>query len=59
MGSLVELLSVERATEAESYTLAEEDVVGKSSDTAVVDLDLQDEKWSVYLILKGLTRGEG
>lgn len=40
MGSLVKLLGVERATETQGDALAEEDVVGKGSDTAVVDLDL-------------------
>lgn len=40
VGSLVELLGVERATETQGDTLAEEDVVGKGGNTAVVDLDL-------------------
>lgn len=40
MGSLVELLSVERATETQGDALAEENVVGEGSDTSVVDLDL-------------------
>ena len=40
MGSLVELLGVEGATETQGNTLAEEDVVGKGSNTPVVDLDL-------------------
>jgi hypothetical protein len=40
VGSLVKLLGVERATEAKGNTLAEEDVVGESSDTTVVDLGL-------------------
>ena len=40
MGSLVELLGVERATKTQGNTLAEEDVVGNSGDTAVVDLEL-------------------
>lgn len=40
VGSLVELLGVEGATETQGNTLAEEDVVGEGSNTAVVDLDL-------------------
>jgi hypothetical protein len=40
VGSLVELLGVERATETQGDTLTEEDVVGEGSNTAVVDLDL-------------------
>lgn len=52
MGSLVKLLGVERATETEGHTLAEEDVVGEGSDTAVVDLDLLSKISSVSLIFK-------
>lgn len=40
VGSLVELLGIERATETQGDALAEEDVVGKSGNTTVVDLDL-------------------
>lgn len=40
VGSLVELLGVERATKAEGDALTEENVVGEGSNTAVVDLDL-------------------
>jgi len=40
VGGLVELLGVEGSADAESDALAEEDVVGDSSDTAVVDLGL-------------------
>lgn len=40
VGGLVELLGVERATKTQGDALAEEDVVGKSGNTAVVDLDL-------------------
>lgn len=40
MGSLVELLGVERATKTQGDALSEEDVVGKGSNTTVVDLDL-------------------
>jgi hypothetical protein len=40
VGSLVELLGIEGAAETQGDTLAEEDVVGESGDTAVVDLDL-------------------
>jgi hypothetical protein len=40
VGSLVKLLGVERATETQGDTLTEEDVVGKGSNTTVVDLDL-------------------
>jgi len=40
VGGLVELLGVEGSTDAEGDALAEEDVVGDSSDTAVVDLGL-------------------
>lgn len=41
MGSLVELLGIERATKTQGNALAEENVVGKGGNTAVVDLDLQ------------------
>ena len=40
VGGLVELLGVERGTETEGDTGAEEDVVGNGGDTTVVDLDL-------------------
>ena len=40
VGSLVELLGVEGATEAEGNTLTEEDVVGEGSNAAVVNLNL-------------------
>lgn len=40
MGGLVKLLGIERGTNAESDTGAEQDVVGDSGDTAVVDLAL-------------------
>ena len=40
MGSLVNLLGIERTSETESDALTEENVVGESSNTAVVDLDL-------------------
>lgn len=40
MGSLVKLLGIERTTETQGDTLAEEDVVGNGSDTTVVDLGL-------------------
>jgi hypothetical protein len=40
VGSLVELLGVEGTTETQGNALTEENVVGDSSDTAVVDLGL-------------------
>jgi hypothetical protein len=40
VGSLVKLLGIERATDTESNTGAEEDVVRDCSDTTVVDLGL-------------------
>ena len=40
MGSLVELLGVERTAETQGDALAEENVVGEGSNTTVVDLDL-------------------
>lgn len=40
VGSLVELLGVERATETQGNTLTEEDVVANGGDTTVVELDL-------------------
>lgn len=40
MGGLVELLGIEGGAESEGDTGAEENVVGESSDTTVVDLDL-------------------
>lgn len=48
VGSLVELLGIERATETQGDALAEEDVVGKGGNTTVVDLDLfifENTKW--------------
>lgn len=52
MGSLVELLGVERATETQGDTLTEENVVSKGSNTAVVDLDLG-ERDGVDAVLAG------
>ena len=43
MGGLVELLGIERGTETEGDTRAEENIVGNSSDTTVVDLDLKSQ----------------
>lgn len=40
VGGLVKLLGIERGTDAESDTRAEEDVVGDGGDTTVVDLAL-------------------
>jgi hypothetical protein len=40
VGSLVELLGIKRAADAEGDTGAEEDVVGDGCDTTVVDLGL-------------------
>lgn len=40
MGGLIELLGIEGGAESEGDTGAEENVVGESSDTTVVDLDL-------------------
>lgn len=40
VGGLVKLLGIERGTNAESDTRAEEHVVGDGGDTAVVDLAL-------------------
>ena len=40
MGCLVELLGIERATETEGDTGAEENVVGNGSNTTVIDLNL-------------------
>ena len=40
MGSLVEVLGIERSAQAEGDTRAEEDVVSESGNTAVVDLGL-------------------
>lgn len=52
VGSLVELLGVEGATETQGNTLAEEDVVANGSDTAVVELDLG-ERDGVDAVLGG------
>lgn len=41
MGSLVEVLGIERGTETKSAAGAELDVVGESSNAAVVDLGLR------------------
>lgn len=40
VGGLVQVLGIEGGTEAESDTGAEQDVVGQSGDTTVVDLGL-------------------
>lgn len=40
MGGLVKLLGIKGGSETEGNTRAEEDVVGDSGDTTVVDLDL-------------------
>lgn len=40
MRSLIQLLGIDRGTEAENDTLTEQNVVGESSDTTVVDLGL-------------------
>lgn len=40
VGSLVQVLGIKGSTEAKSDTRAEEDVVGQSGNTAVVDLGL-------------------
>jgi len=40
VGSLVQVLGIERSTQAEGDTGAEQDVVGKSGNTTVVDLGL-------------------
>lgn len=40
VGGLVQLLGIERGTDAKGDTGAEEDVVGNGGDTAVVDLAL-------------------
>lgn len=45
MGRLVELLGIEGSTKAKGDTWAEENVVGNSSDTTVVDLGLSEGNW--------------
>lgn len=40
VGGLVQVLGIKRGTQAESNTGAEQDVVGQSGDTTVVDLGL-------------------
>lgn len=40
VGGLLQLLGIERGTDAEGDARAEEDVVGDSSDTTVIDLAL-------------------
>ena len=40
MGSLVQVLGIERGAETKGDTGAEQNIVGKSSNTTVVDLDL-------------------
>lgn len=40
MGSLIQLLGIKRGTNAEGDAGAEEDIVGDSGDTAVIDLAL-------------------
>lgn len=43
VGGLVQVLGIERGTQAESDTRAEENVVSQSGDTTVVDLGLLGE----------------
>ena len=66
MGGLVELLCVERGTEAESDTRAEEDIVGDGSNTTVVDLglfwvsDMSEKNGHISKICRDVTNlGEG
>jgi hypothetical protein len=44
VGGLVQVLGIERGTQAESDTGAEENVVSQSGDTTVVDLGLLGRK---------------
>lgn len=52
MGGLVQVLGIERGTQAESDTGAEENVVSQSGDTTVVDLGLLGEKkkWELVFV---------
>lgn len=52
VGSLVKVLGIEGSTEAESDTRAEEDVVGQSGDTTVVDLGLNCEEMTRLVVIK-------
>lgn len=56
VGSLVKVLGVEGSTEAESDTGAEENVVGQSGDTTVVDLGLNSNKMTRLVVI--YTRGD-
>ena len=51
VGSLVKVLGIEGSTEAESDTRAEEDVVGQSGDTTVVDLGLNCEEMTRLVVI--------
>lgn len=51
MGSLVEVLGIERGTEAKGDTGAEEDVVSESGNTTVVDLGLNCEKIARLVVI--------
>lgn len=50
VGGLVELLGINGGTETEGNTLAEEDVVGKSDNTAVVKLDLKRRRKYISIV---------
>lgn len=49
MGGLVQVLGIERGTQAEGDTRAEENVVSQSGNTTVVDLGLLGELWLVSI----------
>lgn len=51
VGSLVQVLGIERGTEAEGDTRAEQDVVSQSGNTTVVDLSLYCEKIARLVVI--------
>ena len=51
VGSLVQVLGIERSTEAEGDTRAEQDVVSQSGNTTVVDLGLDCEKIARLVVI--------
>lgn len=52
VGGLVQVLGIERSTQAEGDTRAEEDVVSQSGNTTVVDLGLLGRK-EMMLVFSG------
>lgn len=59
VGSLVQVLGIKRGTQAKGDTGAEQDVVGQSGNTTVVDLGLFCRKVSYMIYMFGLGETAG